>query len=71
MTSKTAAEARIAELQAELARLTAATKHDTDRHRQSQRLTVRPGSRRSRGSASPASMPTATTSISTPNRCPV
>jgi integrase len=32
---------RIAELRAELARLTAATKEGTDRHRQSQRLTVR------------------------------
>ena len=41
VTSKTAAEARIAELQAELARLTSATKQDTDRHRQNQRLTVR------------------------------
>jgi integrase len=41
VTRKTAAEARIAELQAELARLTAPTKQDTDRHRQSQRLTVR------------------------------
>lgn len=40
MTSKTV-EARIAELQAELARLTAATKQSTDRHRQSHRLTVR------------------------------